>query len=296
MGEVVGAGLLAHVPTIVLPEAERLALNEGREISLVPGLERLRREVIDVLRPDTVVLLDSHWATTVEFVVTAHEHRSGLLGQCLGSSARRVAAHFFVRHQKHCDGPPQSAMPRLQRSDRVEHECDARLHVEHAGSVQAPIGDVTGHGRERSQWIDGVEVPQQQDWLGLFFAREINLQVVRIVFGAVHAGPSAYSFESSCEEGAHAVGSGLVIAGRFDLHKLADHLHDLLLPGFEIAQPFAPYRVYLECFGWFLLRACSFFARHLSAHLPPWCGSCLRAQVVQYNLQAVLRRTSLRRT
>ncbi|HEY5031924.1 MAG TPA: catechol 1,2-dioxygenase, partial [Actinomycetes bacterium] len=78
MGEVVGAGLLAHVPTIVLPEAERLALNEGREISLVPGLERLRREVIDVLRPDTVVLLDSHWATTVEFVVTAHEHRSGL--------------------------------------------------------------------------------------------------------------------------------------------------------------------------------------------------------------------------
>ena len=38
MGEVVGAGLLAHVPTIMLPGAERRELNKGKEISLVPGL------------------------------------------------------------------------------------------------------------------------------------------------------------------------------------------------------------------------------------------------------------------
>jgi hypothetical protein len=31
MGEVAGAGLLAHVPTIMLPYAERLELNEGKE-------------------------------------------------------------------------------------------------------------------------------------------------------------------------------------------------------------------------------------------------------------------------
>ena len=37
MGEVVGAGLLAHVPTIMLPRDARLELNEGKEISLVPG-------------------------------------------------------------------------------------------------------------------------------------------------------------------------------------------------------------------------------------------------------------------
>ena len=42
MGEVAGAGLLAHVPTIMLPYEQRLELNEGQEISLVPGLERLR--------------------------------------------------------------------------------------------------------------------------------------------------------------------------------------------------------------------------------------------------------------
>jgi 3,4-dihydroxyphenylacetate 2,3-dioxygenase len=78
MGEVVAAGLLAHVPTIMLPPAERLELNEGREISLVPGLERLRAEVFEVLDYDTVVVVDSHWFTTVEFVVAAHSVRAGL--------------------------------------------------------------------------------------------------------------------------------------------------------------------------------------------------------------------------
>ena len=78
MGEVVGAGLLAHVPTIMLPREVRLALNEGNEISLVPGLRRLRTEVFDALDYDTVLVLDSHWHTTVEFVVAAHEVRAGL--------------------------------------------------------------------------------------------------------------------------------------------------------------------------------------------------------------------------
>ncbi|OKI02249.1 catechol 1,2-dioxygenase [Streptomyces sp. CB02923] len=78
MGEIVGAGLLAHVPTIVLPEAGRRELNAGREVSLVPGLRRLRRDVFETLDYDTVVVLDSHWATTVEFVIAAQDRRAGL--------------------------------------------------------------------------------------------------------------------------------------------------------------------------------------------------------------------------
>ena len=78
MGEVVGAGILAHVPTIMLPLATRLEINQGKEISLVPGLEKLRKEVFDTLDYDTVVVLDSHWYTTVEFVVSAQDRRSGL--------------------------------------------------------------------------------------------------------------------------------------------------------------------------------------------------------------------------
>lgn len=78
MGEVVGAGLLAHVPTIMLPPEVRRELNEGKDISLVPALAQLRSEVFETLDYDTVVVLDSHWFTTVEFVVTAQDRRAGL--------------------------------------------------------------------------------------------------------------------------------------------------------------------------------------------------------------------------
>jgi hypothetical protein len=78
MGEIVGAALLAHAPTIMLSQEDRYELNEGKEISLVPGLHRFRSEVMDAIRPDTVIVLDSHWFTTVEFCVSGQEHRTGL--------------------------------------------------------------------------------------------------------------------------------------------------------------------------------------------------------------------------
>jgi 3,4-dihydroxyphenylacetate 2,3-dioxygenase len=78
MGEVVGAGLLAHVPTIMLPEETRRELNKGEDFSLVGALEDLRADVFDQVEYDTVVVLDSHWFTTVEFVVTAQDRRAGL--------------------------------------------------------------------------------------------------------------------------------------------------------------------------------------------------------------------------
>ena len=78
MGEIVAAGILSHVPTIMLPEAERRELNHGRDSTLVAGLHRLRREVFDVLDYDTVVVVDTHWASTVEYLVAAHDRRSGL--------------------------------------------------------------------------------------------------------------------------------------------------------------------------------------------------------------------------
>jgi aromatic ring-opening dioxygenase catalytic subunit (LigB family) len=77
MGEIVGVGLLSHAPTIMFDEATRKELNEGKEISLVPGLVRLRNEVFDRLDPDTIVIVDSHWVSTVEHVLSAHSHRSG---------------------------------------------------------------------------------------------------------------------------------------------------------------------------------------------------------------------------
>jgi 3,4-dihydroxyphenylacetate 2,3-dioxygenase len=78
MGEVVGAGLLSHVPTIMLPLETRLELNNGKEISLVPALHQIRAEKFEQLDYDTVIVLDSHWFTTVEFVITSQDLRAGL--------------------------------------------------------------------------------------------------------------------------------------------------------------------------------------------------------------------------
>ncbi len=77
MGEIVGAGLISHAPTVMLPKETRYEINDGKEISLVPGLMRLKDEVFARLRPDTIVIVDSHWFTTVEHVLSAHPHRSG---------------------------------------------------------------------------------------------------------------------------------------------------------------------------------------------------------------------------
>ena len=78
MGEIVGAGLVSHVPTIVMPESERRLLNDGEDFTLCAGLDRLRAERLDELRPDTIVVFDTHWFSTFGHICTAHERRRGL--------------------------------------------------------------------------------------------------------------------------------------------------------------------------------------------------------------------------
>jgi len=68
---------------------------------------------------------------------------------------------------------------------------------------------------------------------------------------------SADRFEISGEEGTHAVGGGLVVAGRFDLDELADGLDDFFLAGLEVEEAIAPRWVW-----WGLFRNRFFPARH----------------------------------
>ena len=77
MGEVVGCGLIAHVPTVMLPLEIRHELNNGADFSVVAGFRRLKAEVLAKLDYDVVVVLDSHWFTTVEFCVTSEARRAG---------------------------------------------------------------------------------------------------------------------------------------------------------------------------------------------------------------------------
>ncbi|MFV2039022.1 MAG: catechol 1,2-dioxygenase [Acidimicrobiales bacterium] len=78
MGEIVGAALVSHVPPLVMSEADRRDLNDGKDTSLYEGLHQLRSTKLDTVGADTIVVFDTHWFTTVEHVIASHPRRSGL--------------------------------------------------------------------------------------------------------------------------------------------------------------------------------------------------------------------------
>jgi 3,4-dihydroxyphenylacetate 2,3-dioxygenase len=93
MGQIVGAAVVSHVPPIVMSEEYRRSTNDGEDISLVPGLHRLRSERLDEVHADTFIVIDTHWFTTFEHVVSAHDHRSGLYTS--DELPRGMAAHPY---------------------------------------------------------------------------------------------------------------------------------------------------------------------------------------------------------
>lgn len=78
MGAIVGAGLISHVPTLVLPEEIRRYLNDGEDTTLYQGLHDLGAQRLRPVGAETVVVVDTHWFTTVEHIVTSHDRRGGL--------------------------------------------------------------------------------------------------------------------------------------------------------------------------------------------------------------------------
>lgn len=78
MGAIVGAGLISHVPPLVMPEAIRRELNNGEDTTLYQGLHDLGAQRLRPLAADTVVVVDTHWFTTVEHIVTSHDRRGGV--------------------------------------------------------------------------------------------------------------------------------------------------------------------------------------------------------------------------
>jgi 3,4-dihydroxyphenylacetate 2,3-dioxygenase len=78
MGEIVGAAIVSHVPPIVMPDSVIAELYGPEGTTLVDGLHRMRSERLDALEVDTVVVLDTHWFTTVEHVMTSHDRRTGI--------------------------------------------------------------------------------------------------------------------------------------------------------------------------------------------------------------------------
>jgi 3,4-dihydroxyphenylacetate 2,3-dioxygenase len=78
MGAIVAAGLLSHVPDIMLPEEERKSRYGGRDTTFPCALQDIYRERIKPADFDTFLIFDTHWFTTRGFVINTQEHLKGV--------------------------------------------------------------------------------------------------------------------------------------------------------------------------------------------------------------------------
>ncbi|MGH7328774.1 MAG: catechol 1,2-dioxygenase [Polyangiaceae bacterium] len=79
MGKIVGGLLCTHIPRLMIRDAaERKAYMGDNVTTMAAALEEIRREVVDRLEFDTFAIVDTHWHTTLDFVLNAHERLEGL--------------------------------------------------------------------------------------------------------------------------------------------------------------------------------------------------------------------------
>lgn len=77
MGKIVAAAVVSHQPGIMLPSALRLELYGGKDTTLIAGFETMR-EALDRVRPDTFIIFDTHWFTTLNHILAGASHYKGL--------------------------------------------------------------------------------------------------------------------------------------------------------------------------------------------------------------------------
>lgn len=76
MGQIVGAAVVSHHPGLMQTDEFRLKVGNGRDSDLIAGYRRLR-EKIDEVRPDTLIIFDTHWFTTGFHLLDAGAHYAG---------------------------------------------------------------------------------------------------------------------------------------------------------------------------------------------------------------------------
>ena len=90
MGQIVGAALVSHHPGLMQTPEFRIEMGNGADSDLIAGFDRLRAK-IDAVRPDTVIIFDSHWFTTGYHLYDAGEHGRG---EAVAGKGRRVEMHY----------------------------------------------------------------------------------------------------------------------------------------------------------------------------------------------------------
>jgi aromatic ring-opening dioxygenase catalytic subunit (LigB family) len=76
MGEIVGAAVVSHHPGLMQDDDFRVRMGAGADSDLIPGYDRLRAK-IDAVKPDVLVIFDTHWFTTGYHLVDAGARYAG---------------------------------------------------------------------------------------------------------------------------------------------------------------------------------------------------------------------------
>jgi 3,4-dihydroxyphenylacetate 2,3-dioxygenase len=77
MGKIVGSALVSHHPGLMQSEDFRRMMGAGQDSDLIAGYERLRKRISDV-KPDAIVIFDSHWFTTGYHLIDGGSHYKGV--------------------------------------------------------------------------------------------------------------------------------------------------------------------------------------------------------------------------
>ena len=76
MGQIVGAAMVSHHPGLFQTEEFRVRMGDGRDSDLIAGFDRVRAR-IDAVRPDTLIIFDTHWFTTGYHLIDGGESYGG---------------------------------------------------------------------------------------------------------------------------------------------------------------------------------------------------------------------------
>ena len=78
MGKIVGATLCTHVPRLTLSPEKRQAYMGKKVSTFYHAMEKMFEEKIKLLDFDTFLIFDTHWWTTLEFIINGDETHRGI--------------------------------------------------------------------------------------------------------------------------------------------------------------------------------------------------------------------------
>ncbi|MGH7987563.1 MAG: catechol 1,2-dioxygenase [Candidatus Binataceae bacterium] len=79
MGEIAAAIFTTHVPRLMIKDPAARRAYMGRNVTtFYAAMEALENERLRTLEFDTFILFDTHWFTTLDYVINAHERLEGL--------------------------------------------------------------------------------------------------------------------------------------------------------------------------------------------------------------------------